>query len=68
MDVAREETLLRLAQHVADGRPIDWPAELTVHPSLAADLERLRQLEALARLHRSSAHLPSPPAAPHGPD
>jgi predicted ATPase/Tfp pilus assembly protein PilF len=45
--------LIQLSRAVSDGAGIDWEAEFVRSPGLAPALGRLRQLEALGRLHHS---------------
>jgi hypothetical protein len=58
MDADKEAVLLRLARAIADGIPVDWQAELVIHPALASHLERLKSLEAMAVAHRGGASEP----------
>lgn len=50
-DDESERELLRIAEDLADGRPIDWDAR--TDPALAADLEGLRDIQAVASALRS---------------
>src|SRR5262245_55539190 len=50
-----EDPLLRLAEAVAQGTPVDWARELAAQPELRPELEQLRALEAIAALPRHAA-------------
>jgi TolB-like protein/Tfp pilus assembly protein PilF len=50
-----EETLLRLAQAVAEGIPVDWEREAAAQPALRPQLEKLRALEGIAALNLEAA-------------
>lgn len=47
-----DERLLRLAEGLLDGGPIDWDEVKRRDPDLAATLERLRELEAIGSAHQ----------------
>src|SRR5262245_11138854 len=49
-----EDVLLRLAEAVAQGTPVDWARELAAQPELGPELEQLRALEAMAGLPRDA--------------
>ncbi|NOT35122.1 MAG: protein kinase [Candidatus Eisenbacteria bacterium] len=59
-DDATEQRLLELAGRIADGTPIDWADPVTSDPSLAAEADTLRSLEAMAAQLRDDDG-----AAPH---
>jgi len=44
--------LIRVAEAVSDGHPIDWDAEETTRPDLSGTLLSLRALEGVAQTHR----------------
>jgi serine/threonine protein kinase len=44
--------LLRLAEAVADGKPVDWESETTNHAELASRLRGLRLVESISSGHR----------------
>src|SRR5262245_38680908 len=50
-----EDPLLRLAEAVAQGSPVDWARELAAKPELRPRLEQLRALEAIAALPHHAA-------------
>ena len=45
--------LLRVAEAVADGRPVDWKGVAAQKPGLARELRRLRWIERLAMAYRA---------------
>lgn len=47
--------LVAIATTIADGHPVDWEHQFAAHPELTADLEALRQLEALEAARRNLA-------------
>ena len=51
MSTRAEDTLLRIAQAVAEGSPVDWARESAAQPELRPQLERLQALERIAGLH-----------------
>ncbi len=55
MPTRDEDVLLRLAEAVAQGTPVDWARELAAQPELRPELEQLRALEAIAALPRNAA-------------
>ena len=55
MSSGRDERLLRLAQGLADGRPIDWARLARENADLLTQVECLRQLEAIAVEHQQTA-------------
>ncbi len=55
MSTDAEDPLLRLAEAVAQGTPVDWARELAAQPELRPELEQLRALEAMAALPRHAA-------------
>src|SRR5262245_31242229 len=50
-----EDPLLRLAEAVAQGTPVDWARELAAQPQLRPQLEQLRILEGIAALSPRAA-------------
>ncbi len=55
MPTRDEDVLLRLAEAVAQGTPVDWARELAAWPELRPQLEQLRALEAMAALPHNAA-------------
>jgi len=54
-----EAYLLKVAQAVVDGNPVDWDAE---RRRLEEELARLKELEALAAAHREAMRASLEPA------
>jgi hypothetical protein len=50
-----EDPIRRIAEALADGRPVDWIAAHAAHPSYISLLNRLRLIERIAALHREMA-------------
>ena len=50
---SEEGILLRLAESIADGTPVDWERESQQHGELQQRLERLRLVESIGTAHRS---------------
>lgn len=50
-----EGPLIRVAEAISDGTPVDWQKETSEHGALRAKLGRLRLLEAVASAHRDAA-------------
>ncbi|MGH7343251.1 MAG: serine/threonine-protein kinase, partial [Candidatus Rokuibacteriota bacterium] len=50
-----EGPLIRVAEAISDGAPVDWQKETSEHGALRAKLGRLRLLEAVASAHRDAA-------------
>lgn len=53
-----DRALQRLAQAITDETPVDWDAEQSGHPGLVPRLERLRLIERIAEVHRTSWRVP----------
>jgi hypothetical protein len=47
-----DETLLKVAERVSDGNPVDWEAARRLLGDSAEELEQLRLLSVLAEAHR----------------
>ena len=67
-----EAAILRIAQAITDGSPVDWEALRASSPELYAKLERLRALENVAAAHRWAAATvaggaPAPDPQEHAP-
>lgn len=54
-----KETLGRLADAISEETPVDWAAEREAHPEIASRIARLRLLEQIAEVHRTSWKSPS---------
>src|SRR6266446_1028308 len=51
--------LVRLAEAISDGIPVDWQTETPVPPADDPVLRQLRDLERLAAAHREEASVPA---------
>ena len=58
-DDDRHERLLKLAQTIADGKPVDWDHALEADPDSTDSIEALRILESVV-----AAHVDPPPSIP----
>lgn len=58
-DDHRHERLLKLAQTIADGKPVDWDHALEADPDSTDSIEALRILESVV-----AAHVDPPPSIP----
>lgn len=54
-DRGGEGPLIRVAEAISDGTPVDWQKETSEHGALRVKLGRLRLLEAVASAHRDAA-------------
>ena len=57
MSEERENELLRLAEAVSDGTPVDWQREQGTHPSIKQPLEHLAVLDQVRRVHEESSRV-----------
>ena len=57
MSEEREKELLRLAEAVSDGTPVDWQREQGTHPSIKEPLEHLAVLDQVRRVHEESSRV-----------
>jgi hypothetical protein len=53
----REKELLRLAEAVSDGTPVDWEREQGTHPGIKQPLEHLAVLDQVRRVHEESSRV-----------
>jgi serine/threonine-protein kinase len=60
-----DPALLRVAEAISDGTPVDWD---TARPALRGKVEHLRLIEEVARAHRTPAPAPRPAGARTVPD
>jgi serine/threonine protein kinase len=76
MEEDRDEDLIRVAESICDGTPVDWETESTGRPDLEPLLAELRLLGSIAARHGvrpdelvlAGTALTSPPAAASGPE
>ncbi|HEY3175943.1 MAG TPA: protein kinase [Candidatus Polarisedimenticolia bacterium] len=75
MDKREDEAfLLRVAEAISDGEPVDWESVATAHEGMRSKLARLKVLESLAGVHWTASRdagpsgqpsrIPAPPEAP----
>ncbi len=57
MSEEREKELLRLAEAVSDGTPVDWEREQGTHPGIKEPLEHLAVLDRVRRVHEESSRV-----------
>lgn len=57
MSEDRERELLRLAEAVSDGTPVDWEREQGTHPGIREPLEHLAVLDRVRRVHEESSRV-----------
>lgn len=57
MSEEREKELLRLAEAVSDGTPVDWQREQGTHPGMKEPLEHLAVLDQVRRVHEESSRV-----------
>lgn len=57
MSEEREKELLRLAEAVSDGTPVDWQREQGTHPGIKEPLEHLAVLDQVRRVHEESSRV-----------
>src|SRR5215471_11887340 len=55
MTTGKDDRLLRLAEMMAEGIPVDWDELRREDPELAASVDRFRELEALSTAHRNAS-------------
>ncbi|HET7224149.1 MAG TPA: protein kinase [Candidatus Eisenbacteria bacterium] len=60
----RDPRLIDLALHLVDDEPVDWEEARHTTGDLSETLERLRQIEMVARTHREAAPAPAPDGGP----
>jgi hypothetical protein len=53
----RERELLRLAEAVSDGAPVDWDQERGSHPGMKEPLEHMALLDRVRRVHEESSRV-----------
>jgi len=53
----RERELLRLAEAVSDGTPVDWDQERGSHPGMKEPLEHMALLDRVRRVHEESSRV-----------
>ena len=63
---AEVNVLLKVAQEITDGEPVDWDGAMRSHPDLERSFRRLRTVESIAEVHRTPTPHPFPeiPARP----
>jgi len=57
MSEDREKELLRLAEAVSDGTPVDWEQERGSHPGIQEPLEHLAVLDRVRQVHEESSRV-----------
>jgi hypothetical protein len=57
MNEDREKELLRLAEAVSDGTPVDWDRERGSHPGLTEPLEHMALLDRVRQVHEESSRV-----------
>jgi ferric-dicitrate binding protein FerR (iron transport regulator) len=57
MSEDREKELLRLAEAVSDGTPVDWEREQGSNPGMKEPLEHLALLDRVRRVHEESSRV-----------
>ena len=57
MSEDREKELLRLAEAVSDGTPVDWEEERGSHPGIKEPLEHLAVLDRVRKVHEESSRV-----------
>jgi len=62
-----ERILMRLAQAISDGTPIDWDLEVSARPELGQLLEGLKLVESVSRTRRPGGEAEAAPSQSWGP-
>src|SRR6185503_8733772 len=57
MSEVHEKELLRLAEAVSDGTPVDWERERGSHPGMKQPLEHLALLDRVRQVHEESSRV-----------
>jgi hypothetical protein len=57
MSEDHEKELLRLAEAVSDGTPVDWERERGSHPGMKQPLEHLALLDRVRQVHEESSRV-----------